>query len=224
MTTDMECTRAYGSTPTPDRDLDRTISHLLTTSCVNAGHLQVHNAAAATAKDPALLTHHLHHAAGHAGEVSSHLVKLRAALVRRLPAVARQLDDLDAAIPGNRAAAEGVPPAALDMSIAHDLASGQDAAGHVSRHLAEAQTAHAAGNQVSVTFNIEHSLHHITEIAHNLSELGKDLTRRIPAVAAETGKLQAAVAAAPGTAPGRSRDGAAADYDITPPDRGPQPA
>lgn len=182
--------------PAPDRDLDRTISHLLSTAEVNSGHLDVHLAAAAGNQgDPGLLAHHLHHAAAHAGEVSSHLVKLRDAVTRRVPAVGAELDDLDEAIPGSRATPEDhVPRGALDMSIAHDLASGQAAAAHVSRHLAEAQTAQRAGNKASVAFNIEHATHHVAEIAHALSELDADLARRIPAVAGETQKLHAAVA------------------------------
>jgi len=198
---------------TPERDLDRTISHLLSTAEVNAGHLDVHTAAAAkSVGDPALLAHHLHHAYDHAGEVSDHLVKLRVAVTRRLPAVARELDGLDAAIPGSRAV-EHVPRGALDMSIAHDLSSAQGAAGHVARHLGEARVAQGAGNAVSVTFNIEHAVHHIAEVAHALSELHDDLCRRIPAVDAETQKLHAAATGIV-TPPGPARS-APADYGIT---------
>jgi hypothetical protein len=192
--------RAYGSTPTPDRDLDRTIAHLLRTAEVNAGHLDVHSAAAAkSVRDPVLLAHHLKHSAAHAGSITDHLVKLRTAVARRLPAVASQLDDLGRETPGNRAAGDtGVPRAALDMSIAHDLASAQVATAHTARHLYEAQAAQAAGNQVSVVFNLEHATHHVTEISHNLSELDTDLTRRLPAVGRELGTLAAAVTAPEG--------------------------
>lgn len=207
---------------TPDRDLDRTISHLLATVENNAGHLDVHTAAAQAAKDPALITHHLRHAAGHAGEVSSHLVKLRDAVSRRLPAVAGQLDDLARAVPGSRSIANPVPPGALDMSIAHDLASSAIAAAHVGRHLAEAQAAQSAGNRVSVAFNIEHAVHHIAEIGHHLSELDADLDRSVPAVARETQALHAA--AAPGTEPAEPDRSAPADYDVSGSWPGPEPA
>lgn len=216
-------TRAYGAIATPDRDLDRTISHLLSTAVTNAGHLDVHAAAAQAAGDPALLSHHLRHAAAHVRSVSSHLVKLRAAVARRLPPVARELDSLDRAVPGGRGALGDVPRAALDMSIAHDLASAQAAAAHTARHLSEAQLAHAAGNKVSVTFNIEHAVHHISEVAHYLSELDADLTRRLPAVGRETGRLhQAATPDGKAPVPERSR-GRDADYDAAR-DRGPWPA
>ncbi len=82
-----------------------------------------------------------------------------------------------------------MPRMALDMSIAHDLASAQAAAGHVDRHLSEAQAAHAAEDPVSVIFNSAHAAHHVTEVAHNLSELHADLARRLPAVAAELARL-----------------------------------
>lgn len=181
---------------TPARDLDRSIAHLLMTAEANDGHLHVHAAAAASAaragQDPALLAHHLRHATGHVRAVSAHLVKLRAAVARRLPAVARQLDDLDRAIPGNRSA-EDVPRAALDMSIAHDLDSAQTAAGHVDRHLAEAQASQAADDPVSAAFNIEHAEHHVAEITGSLGELDHDLSRRIPAVARELDRLRQAI-------------------------------
>lgn len=201
---------------TPERDLDRTISHLLSTCCKNAGHLDVHAAAAARfMKDPALLAHHLHHADAHSTEVAAHLVKLKDAVTRRVPGVARELDDLDRAIPGSRAI-EHVPRAALDMSIAHDLSTGQAAAAHVSRHLGEART---AGDAASVKHNIEHAVNHIGEISHALSELDDDLARRLPAVAAENVKLHAAMAPSGAVPPARS---APADYGIEA--RGPEPA
>jgi len=110
------------------------------------------------------------------------------------------------------------------MSAAHDLASAIVAAGHISRHLAEAQAAQAAGNKASVTFNIEHATHHITELAHNLSELGNDLTRLVPAVGAETGRLvQAATGEDPAPA-GRARPGRVTDYDGPGSRRVPEPA
>ena len=134
-----------------------------------------------------LQAHHLRHAVGHAGGVISHLAKLNVAVRRRLPGVARELDDLDDAIPGSRGAMGEVPDAALDMSCAHDLSEAQAAAAHVDRHLAEAQA--ATGSPVSVLFNIQHGQRHIDEIAHNLSELDADLTRRLPAVARELALL-----------------------------------
>lgn len=205
---------------TPERDLDRSISHLLSTAVVNAGHLDVHTKAAGAAKDPALIAHHLRHAVAHAGMVSSHLVKLRDHVARRLPPVAAQLDSLDKAIPVERGLGP-VPRAALDMSIAHDIASGQAAAAHTARHLSEAQLALAAGNRVSVTFNIDHAEHHIAEVNHYLSEAGKDLNRRIPAVKSESVKLdQACNPDHQEPAPARSFP---ADYDAVP-DRGPVPA
>ena len=210
--------------PTPDLDLDRTIAHLLGTAEDNAGHLDVHTAAAATAKDPALLAHHLHHAVNHVRGVSSHLVKLQEAVRRRVPAVGQQLDDLGHAIPGSRAVPEHVPLAALDMSIAHDLATTLMAAVHVDRHLSEAQLAASAGNKVRVAFNIEHAEHHIAEICHGLSELDDDLSRKIPAVAAELAMLQTAVV--PDKEPASSGAGRAADadYDVVFRSPGPQPA
>lgn len=214
--------RASSVDSTPDRDIDRSISHLLSTAEANAGHLDVHTAAARAAKDPPLLAHHLHHAADHAMEVADHLGKLRAAVTRRVPSVAQELAGLDQAIPGTRAI-EHVPRAALDMSIAHDLASAQAATAHVSRHLSAAQSAQAAGNAVSVTFNIEHAVHHIAEISHSLSELDEDLPRRLPSVGAENLKLHAAMAPS-GTGkvtPGRSAPG---DYDVTEWRAGPEPA
>ncbi len=220
-----EAERAYGDLPTPDRDIDRTISHLLATACSNTGHLDVHAAAAAAARDPVLLAHHLHHALGHARSVSSHLVKLRVAVIRRVPAIGQQLDDLDQAIPGSRAVTEHVPLAALDMSIAHDLATAQGAAAHVDRHLSEAQMAQSAGNKVSVAFNIEHAVHHIAEVAHSLDELDNDLSRKLPSVATELGSLHAAadpVSGSPPPAPARAA--METDYDVVFRDYGPQPA
>lgn len=194
--------RARAPAATPERDLDRTISHLLMTAEINAGHLDVHAAAAArSAGDAALQAHHVHHATGHAEVVTEHLVKLRAAVARRVPGVARELDALDRATPGIRAAGYPVPRAALDMSIAHDLASSQVAAGHVARHLAEA--ARSAGDKASVAFNLEHAVHHVAEIAHGLSELDDDLTRRLPAVGDEKARLAEAITPPPGAAPPR---------------------
>jgi hypothetical protein len=207
---------------TPDRDLDRTISHLLATTQDNTGHLDVHTAAAVlAAKDQVLQSHHIHHAVNHARMVSSHLVKLRDAVIRRLPAVARQLDDLDQATPGHRSAMGPVPRAALDMSIAHDLSSAQIATAHVDRHLSAAQTARTAGDQGSVKFNLQHAAHHVAEVAHGVSELCDDLPRRLPAVGRETGMLQAAVNLPPLPAADR---GKAADYDVTESRGGPEPA
>ena len=191
---------------TPARDLDRTIAHLLATAEANAGHLVVHAAAAAAAakagNDPDLLAHHLRHSGGHAGGVSSHLVKARAAVARRLPAVARELDDLGQATPGNRSAPEHVPAAALAMSIAHDLASAQVAAAHVERHIEEAQSAQAAGDLVSVRFNVEHLENHVPELAFHLGELDNDLCRKLPAVRHELARLHEVMqGGAPGPAP-----------------------
>lgn len=212
---DMPAARAASPLPTPDRDLDRTIAHLLRTSEVNAGHLDVHTAAAQAAGDPALLSHHLRHAVVHTGKIASHLVKLRTAVTRRLPAVAGELDDLDRAIPGSRAAAGGAPLAALDMSIAHDLANAQAAAAHVGRHLSQAQAAQAAGNPVSVRFNLEHGAHHVTEISNELGELDADLSRSVPAVARELAALHQV------PQPGKPQPGASRSAG---PRRGPEPA
>lgn len=206
----------------PDRDLDRSISHLLSTAQVNTAHLQVHSdAAQASVGNAVLVTHHLRHSLDHVRGVSSHLVKLRDAVARRLPGVARELESLDGAFPGERSAVgDVVPRAALDMSIAHDLAEAQSAAAHVDRHLVEAQLAQSAGNRPSVTFNIEHATHHVAEIAHNLDELQQDLFRRLPSVGGETAKLHAATdLEEKPMSGGRS---APADYDAS--FRGPVPA
>lgn len=223
-----DSTAQYGMAA-PDRDLDRTISHLLNTAEVNCGHLDVHlSAAQANQGDPALLAHHLRHSLEHVRSVSSHLVKLRDAVSRRLPDVARELDDLDRAIPGQRSSVnDEVPRAALDMSIAHDLAEAQGAAAHTDRHLSEAQLAQAAGNRASVRFNIEHAVHHVAEIAHNLDELDADLTRRLPPAGRENDRLRAAAGLEPEPLPARSapwavRAAAEADYDIA--EHGPRPA
>lgn len=206
---------------TPERDLDRSISHLLSTAVTNAGHLDVHTAAAAKAvNDPVLLAHHLRHAGAHARMVSSHLVKLRDHVTRRLPAVGRELAGLDRAIPGNRSAEGPVPSAALDMSIAHDIASGQAASAHTSRHLSEAALANEAGNKASAAFNVQHASHHVTEVSHYLSELDKDLKRKLPPVERENVKLHQAVnPEEPSRSPSRSFQG----YDVAW-DRGPVPA
>lgn len=204
----------------PGRDLDRTISHLLMTAEVNAGHLDVHaSAAAKSAGDKILQAHHVHHASAHAGVVCEHLAKLRVAVSRRCPGVAAELDGLDAATPGLRDAGEVVPGAALEMSIAHDLASAQTAAGHVERHLDEA--AASAGDKASVAFNLEHAAHHIAEIAHSLEELDADLCRRLPAVAGEKARLALAVRP-PVVASGPDPRSAGGDYEVR--RGGPQPA
>jgi hypothetical protein len=184
--------RLYDSGEIPERDLDRTISHLFSTIAVNAGHLAVHAEAAQAATEPPLTAHHLKHALGHARVVSEHLEKFRGAISRRVPAVGVQLTNLDQATPAGRAAGPDVPAGALDMSIAHDLASSQAAAAHVNRHLTEARAAHAAGNKVSTAFNISHAVHHVGEITSHLAELSRDLPRRLPAVAAETAALDVA--------------------------------
>jgi hypothetical protein len=191
---DVSSVRSGSMADVPERDLDRTISHLLATCCANAGHLDVHVAAAAKAvRDPALLAHHLHHGLSHVRSVSEHLEKLSETISRRVPAVAQQLKDLDQAIPAGRSAPEHVPRGALDMSIAHDLASSIAASAHVDRHLVEAQTANSAGNAASVKHNIAHAVNHIAEIIHGMDELNEDVPRRIPAAGAETQKLHAAV-------------------------------
>ena len=179
----------------------------------------MHTAAALSYRNnPELMAHHLMHASGHAQVISSHLVKLRDHVARKVPGVARELADLDKAIP--RKAAEGkVPRAALDMSIAHDIASGQAAVAHTARHLTEAQAANGAGDRVSAVFNIEHASRHVGEVNHYMSELDKDLKRRLPPVEAETVLLDKAQDP---PEPPRLSPRSYADYDVA--DRGPVPA
>lgn len=178
-----------GVEETPASQLDRTIAHLYSTVAEsNYPHLVVHTAAAAKAvDDPVLLRHHVFHATGHLKGVSEHLSKLREAVSRRLPAVGKQLSDLDQADPGRRSAAEHVPDAALLMSIAHDLDNAQQAAGHVGRHLDVIQP----GDPAVAAWNLDHCRSHSKELRYHLGELRADLIRRIPAVGRELERLRA---------------------------------
>jgi hypothetical protein len=205
------------------------MAHLLMTIEANTGHLERHAASAQAAGTPASRAFNLHHAKNHVVVVSEHQVKLRDAVVRRVPAAGRELDTLTQAITGGTRQAG----ADLDRSLAHDLSSAMVAAGHVDRHLTEAQA--AAGDPASVAFNIRHAVHHIGELEHYHHELREGLRERVPAVGPEldilyqlTGLNGTTAIPAPrgpqGATPARSRDGAAADYDVTGPDRGPQPA
>jgi hypothetical protein len=118
--------------------------------------------------------------------------------LRRRERACRTGADLAAAIPGAIAAtpraAEDVPRDALDMSIAHDLASAIAASGHVDRHLTEALAAQAADDEWSVRHNLEHASTHVREISHHLDELHVDIIRRLPSVGRELDKLAAVTA------------------------------
>ncbi len=181
--------RAAGPSGTPARDLDRTIAHLLLTCTVNAGHLHRHAAAAQAATTPDGLVHNLQHAKNHATVIAEHQEKLRQALTERVPAVGREMEQLNQ-VSGTAARYTGQNPktgADLDRGLAHDLTSAMVATGHVYRHLTEAQT---ASDPVSGAFNLAHAMNHTGEIAHYHRGLQEGLVDRLPAVGPELNLLR----------------------------------
>lgn len=103
-------------------------------------------------------------------------------------------------------------------TVAHLSDTVLTALGHATRHIAVAQ---AGGSPDAVKFNVEHTAHHITEAHEHQQKLISALIQYHPEVGDELGKLREVTQPEP--APGRSA-AADADYDVTPPDRGPQPA
>jgi hypothetical protein len=186
--------RASESPPTPVRDLDRTIAHLLLTCEVNAGHLRRHAAAAQAASTPDGLVHNLRHAKNHTTVIAEHQEKIRQALTERVPAVGREMELLsqvsgtDAAGTGTRYSGQSAKTGAdLDRGLAHDLTSAMVATGHVYRHLTEAQT---APDPASAAFNLQHAVNHAAEIAHYHQGLQDGLVQRLPAVGPELNLLR----------------------------------
>lgn len=234
--TDFPESRADAHPATPDRDLDRTLAHLLLTCEANAGHLHRHAAAAQAASTPDSLVHNLRHAKNHTTVISEHQEKIRQILTRRVPAVGREMELLSQ-VSGSGAgtgARAGTGPgqapktgADLDRGLAHDLTSAMVATGHVYRHLTEAQL---APDPASAAFNLQHAVNHAGEITHYHQGLQDGLVQRLPAVGPELNLLRGlAGVSGPATIPviplaDRSRAAADGAYDITPPDRGPQPA
>lgn len=219
--TDLPQSRTASLLGTPERDLNRTLAHLLMTCIINTGHLDRHIAAAQAASTPDSLAHNLRHARNHVAVTSEHQVKLRNAAVQQVPAVGAALEDLDKAIASDGTRKSG---ADLDRGIAHDLSSALVAAGHVDRHIAEAQ---GTGDPESVAYNLAHAMNHAKELQHYHSELQASLTEKLPAVGQELGKLDAVIGLndSPGVpmAPGWPARAAEADYDVVFRDNGPQP-
>ncbi len=203
---------------TPARDLDRTIAHLWLTCEINTAHLDRHVAAAQAATTADSLAHNLRHARNHVAVTSEHQGKLLAALSRRVPAVSEAAGQLNQAISGGLRKSG----ADLDRGLSHDLSSATVAAGHVDRHLAEAQ---AAPDPASVKFNLEHAATHAREIAHYHGELRSGLAQRLPAVIPELDKLcqAAGLGSYPAIPPAPATD-RSADYDVTRSRPGPEPA
>ena len=211
--TDLPATRA-AALGTPERDLDRTIAHLLMTCIINTGHLDRHTAAAQAATTPDSLAHNLKHARNHVAVISEHQVKLRSAITQRVPAVGTATEQLDQAISSDGTRKS---PADVDRGLSHDLSSALVASGHVDRHLAEAQ---ATRDPASVAYNLLHAANHILELEHYHSELKAGLPGRLPGVARELGRLTAVIGldGSQGVpmAPGwPARSAAAADYEVT---------
>jgi hypothetical protein len=173
-------------------------------------HLLRHCEAAQAATTPDSLAHNLRHAKNHVAVTSEHQAKLRKALSQRVPAVGRELDQLDQAI------SSGIRKsgADTDRGLAHDLSSAEIAAGHVDRHLSEAQ---AGGGPDSVKFDLEHAMTHILELQHYHGELRDSLEQRLPGVGEELGRLRAVMGLG-GTSipmsPGYPARGKPADYGI----------